>query len=55
MDVIETHAQVFLCAHEEQLDSCGVVLLQRVLQPLPANRNGAASRKLEGDKPSGST
>lgn len=52
---IETHAQVFLCAHEEQLDSCGVVLLQRVLQPLPANRNGQLHKKLEDDKRGGST
>lgn len=37
-NVIKTYAQVFLSAHQEQLDSCGVVLLQRVFQPLPADR-----------------
>lgn len=38
LNVIKTYAQVFLCAHQEQLDRCGVVLLQRVFQPLPADR-----------------
>lgn len=31
-----TYAQVFLCANEEQLDGGGVVLLQGVFEPLPA-------------------
>lgn len=38
LNAIKTYAQVFLCAHQEQLDRCGVVLLQRVFQPLPADR-----------------
>lgn len=32
-----TYAQIFLCADEEQLNTGGVILLQGVFEPLPAD------------------